>query len=673
MHRQFCTWMLAVSAAWGASAGAQPAAAPKPPPPAEAFFRVPDIEKARLSPDGKRIAVASSLGGKRTGLAVIDIANPGKAAGGAGFGDADIYDFEWVNDDRLVFEVADRTRGGGDQVYASGLFSVRPDGSELRMLVRIENNLVSDRASIIRREPLSWNHDLLHVPGGGGDEVVVGELVLSADRRIVEAVRPKMLNVVDGRTRSLSGGAPDHTFGWHFDDRGQPRLATSRHQGRTKIYWKPAADAPWQEVADHDSNRRPFTVYGTDAESIYVGVSEGAASARVVKRFDLAQRRPVGEALVAAPGFDISGDALVAETPGGKLLGIRLQADAETTVWFDQRMKALQQEADKRLPGRINRLTCRRCGDSGITVLIESWSDQDPGVFIVHRPETGRWDVIARRRGAIDPREMGIKDFHRVKARDGRDLPVWVTLPPGKAPATPRPAVVLVHGGPWVRGSTWRWDGMAQFLATRGYIVIEPEFRGSAGYGAAHQRAGDRQWGLAMQDDVADALQWAVGKGWVDGRRVCISGGSYGGYATLMGLVRHPELYRCGAASFAVTDLQLMFQWQWITDQSDEIRQFDYPTLIGDPKADAARLAETSPLNQAARIKAPVMLAMGGADRRVPIEHGTKMRDALRSAGNDPEWVVYPDEGHGFFKLENRIDYAERLERFLAKHLKASD
>jgi dipeptidyl aminopeptidase/acylaminoacyl peptidase len=220
-----------------------------------------------------------------------------------------------------------------------------------------------------------------------------------------------------------------------------------------------------------------------------------------------------------------------------------------------------------------------------------------------------------------------------------------------------------------VRGTRWQWNPDSQFLASRGYVVIEPEFRGGEGFGYAHFRAGWRQWGRAMQDDVADALQWAVKQGWVDSKRMCIAGASYGGYATLMGLVRHPELYRCGVAWVAVTDPRLMFKWHWGNDISEEARKYGYPALIGDPTQNADGWDAITPVAQAANIKAPLLLAFGGKDWRVPLEHGTRMRDALRAAGRDPEWILYDDEGHGWLRVENRVDFARRMERFLAQHL----
>jgi dipeptidyl aminopeptidase/acylaminoacyl peptidase len=268
---------------------------------------------------------------------------------------------------------------------------------------------------------------------------------------------------------------------------------------------------------------------------------------------------------------------------------------------------------------------------------------------------------------------MAPVDFERFRARDGLEIPVWVTRPvgtDGRPLPGPLPTVVLVHGGPWVRGSHWAWHAEAQFLASRGYLVVEPEFRGSEGYGRALFRAGLRQWGRAMQDDLVDALAWAAQRGWADAGRACIAGASYGGYATLMGLIRHPETWRCGVAWVAVTDPRLLFRWSYVSDVNDEARGYTYPQLIGDPEADRAMLEEVTPVLHAARLRSPLMLAFGGRDARVPIEHGRRLHQALRAAGRTPaEYVVYEDEGHGWFLLENQLDFARRLERFLAEQL----
>jgi dipeptidyl aminopeptidase/acylaminoacyl peptidase len=233
------------------------------------------------------------------------------------------------------------------------------------------------------------------------------------------------------------------------------------------------------------------------------------------------------------------------------------------------------------------------------------------------------------------------------------------------------PLVVMVHGGPYMRGSRWGWAPDVQFLASRGYAVLEPEYRGSTGFGYNHFHAGWKQWGLKMQDDIADAVKWAVDMGYADPQRVCIMGGSYGGYATLMGLVNDPDLFRCGVDYIGVTDINLLYtgHWFYISDTSDEAKQYSMPDLIGDPEKDAAQFKATSPIEQAHRITRPLLLAYGGQDRRVPLVHGTRFRDAVRKVNKDVEWIEYGAEGHGWHNPENRIDFWNRVERFLARHI----
>jgi len=232
----------------------------------------------------------------------------------------------------------------------------------------------------------------------------------------------------------------------------------------------------------------------------------------------------------------------------------------------------------------------------------------------------------------------------------------------------PRPAVVVVHGGPFLRGASWAWRAEAQFLASRGYVVIEPEFRGSTGWGDAHYRAGWKQWGGTMIDDITDALRHVVNAGIADPKRVCVMGSSYGGYATLMSLVKEPDLYRCGIAHAAVTDLRHRFEIPW-SDLDLLGRRVVLPLTMGDLHDDAAMFVTQSPLEQVQRIKAPVLLLHGDDDLRVPVQNGERMRDALKKAGKQVEWVLYPDEGHGFSRPANELDYWRRVETFLSRHL----
>jgi dipeptidyl aminopeptidase/acylaminoacyl peptidase len=634
-------------------------------PPVESFYRNADVIEAKLSPSGQLLAATTGIKGKRIGLAVFDLQKrtPGKVV--AHFANTDISRFYWVNDEQIVLKTVDTTRGGGEQAGGPGLIAVRADGSDARLLIKTSWDWLVERRT--GREALDTTHGLLDVPIGSGNEVIVGRWEYSTSDQL-KAVLPMRMDVTTFRTRSLAVGAPDHVKYWHFDPLGEARVAVAQNDGQDTVYWKgPGSDA-WKELVKHPTFEPPFEPAFVDsAGTLYVTTQDGTGGTKILRRFDFASGKPASEVLVRTPGFDFHGGPVVDDA--GRILGVRVWTDAMTTVWFDERMKQVQKEVDARLPGRVNALSCRRCAADDAVVLVHSWSDQEPGRFALYHPQRKALEGVAAVRADIDPKRMATLDLHRFKARDGLEIPVWVTFPNGADKKTPRAAVVLVHGGPWVKGGSWQWDDDAQFLASRGYVVIEPEFRGSKGYGAALFKAGWKQWGRAMQDDVTDATKWAVAQGWVDPKKVCIAGASYGGYATLMGLAREPDLYRCGVAWVAVTDPRLLADPAW-SNTSREFRTYGMPVLIGDPQKDAAALAAVAPVELAAQIKAPVLLAFGGADSLVTTAHGTRMRSALRSAGNEPEWVYYDDEGHGWLKEGNRFDFARKMEAFLAKHLK---
>jgi dipeptidyl aminopeptidase/acylaminoacyl peptidase len=352
--------------------------------------------------------------------------------------------------------------------------------------------------------------------------------------------------------------------------------------------------------------------------------------------------------------------------PKGRVVGLHFLTDAKGTHWFDPRLKAIQEQVDKLLPETNNVIDCGAC-DNPERVLVKIYSDRQPDIFALYHVAAGKLEPVSGTRPWIKPEEMSPRGFERIKSRDGLEFPVHVTRPLGVKGTAP--TIVLVHGGPWVRGAEWQWYETTQFLASRGYAVIEPEFRGSRGFGSRLTFAGWKQWGLAMQDDVADATKWAIDKGIADGKRVCIAGGSYGGYAALMGLVRYPDLYRCGIEYFGVTDIDLMYSNSW-SDFSSDFKTYGMPVLIGDRDKDAAQLAATSPLKQHAKINQPLLMAAGRQDERVPIEHFNKMLDALKSHNPAVESVVYNEEAHGWHLDANEIDFWSRAEKFLDVNLK---
>jgi dipeptidyl aminopeptidase/acylaminoacyl peptidase len=661
------------------------------------------MQASLLSPSGDRLALTVPGNNGRLGLFVLDLRSPETSISRAAlYANFDIDQVAWVDDERLVYTLSDGQQPGAERRrLGGGLFSTRFDGTEQRPLIERDWRHGAIDASV-QRYTLPRDHELLHVPRAepGADapadddlpragEVIVGKW--HANRQELTSFEPLLLDVRRGEARQIElAGTPGGAVRWWFTPRGEPRVVLTRAGGREALHWREtrAAGQPvrWRRLAEAPQGRLPFIpVWVGEGNRLYVRQAHGPAGEGVVSPYDFTAGAP-GKPLVLTPGFDFSGE-LLDDRAGRDLLGVRVDADGEGVVWFDPAIKALQGLADAALPGRVNRITCRRCGAADAVMLVRSFSDRVPGELYLWRRTAaaatspadaasapapkGRWQKLGSVRPDVDPARMARVDLHRIKARDGRDLPVWLTQPAGmKASGDARPAIVLVHGGPWVRHGHWQWEPMAQFLASRGWLVIEPEFRGSDGYGRAHLEAGFRQWGQAMQDDVADALLWARAKG-LASDRACIAGGSYGGYSTLMGLVRHPELYQCGWAWVAVTDLLLFLEGSWWVndDIADSGRRYSLPMMVGDAERDRAMLLENSPVTQAHRIKAPLLLVWGAEDLRVPIAHGERLRKALQAAGREPEWVVYPDEGHGLALPANQIDMAQRLERFFSQHL----
>ena len=519
-------WLLAATVGSCHAAGKAP-----DPVPVETFFQQPAVLSAHLSPSGRHVALTTSRGSDRVGLLLIELGEKHVVRTLARFDDADVIDFQWVNDERLVFSLGDLQVGSGEDRKAPGLYSVGVDGKRVTLLIRrTGTHPIGD--GTLRSDALSWNHVLLSVPqqhdGSRPDDVVVGRLGLEGS---VVTLEPMWMSTRSGDTRPMAmPGAPHGAVNWWFDSQGRPRVAATRRDDRITMYWRAEANGRWRRLSEFDQLHPPYWPHVVRNDgSLWVTHPEGSDGVAVLSRFDGDALAP-GPALVRAPGFDFAGELLF-DRPDAGPLGVRLEGDSGVTAWFDDSMKQLQAAADERLPGRVNEIECRRCGQPDMVAVVRSHSDRDPGRMVLYEAAGGRWQALATVLDGIDPSRMATVDFQRIKARDGRDLPVWLTLPPGGKPA---PAVVLVHGGPWVRGGYWQWDPMAQFLASRGYLVINPEFRGSTGYGEAHFQAGFRQWGQAMQDDVADALLWARARGLAD-HRACIAGASYGGYAALIG------------------------------------------------------------------------------------------------------------------------------------------
>ncbi len=658
-------WTQGVWFAWAALTAlnvvAQPTASrPKEPVPVEAFFKPTELTNAQLSPSGRYLAALRGGVAERIGFLIVDL--EGKE--GSHFVSAsprdDVAWFRWVTDDWLVFGVNDPNFKGGGWV-ADGLMSMSRDGKTSRQLIARDWGKKAD--DVQRRAVLPPSYRFLSLSAEGSLEVMVSQRhwdgAYEYDYSSLHA-----LNITNGQVRSVETPKADS---WLLDSNGIPRVVSREREGKVTVSWYDPDSKTWVERFTAPYDEMPWVpVAARDPRKLLVRTSDHNGYYQL-REYDAAQNKLADRPMLTTPGFS-SGIEPIYERSTNHLLGLFVTVDAVTTTWLDPTLSQLQAKADAKLPGRVNLLGCAPCSNPK-RLLVYSFTDNDPGMTLLYMPETDQWQLVGRTRPDIAPERMARLELFRPKARDGEDLPVWITRPAGVPSNQATPAVVLVHGGPWVRGTFWRWNAEAQFLASRGYLVIEPEFRGSKGYGWNHYRKGFKQWGLSMQDDVSDALKFAVDKGWVDSKRVCIMGASYGGYATLMGLVKDPDQYRCGVAFAAVSDQRYMFDFHW-NDFSDETRAVYLPDLLGDRKKDEARFIATSPVEQAARIKAPLLLVHGGEDRRVPIQNGERMRDALLKAGRPVQWVYYPRAEHGFPLLEDELDYYRRIEHFLAEQLR---
>ena len=656
----------------GALAAPVPAAAAAAPgtaggtaaaPPLASFFANPAFNGAMLSPNGRYLAAFTGANDRRDGLAVVDLTDM-SAHMVAQFADTDIGQAQWINNERLLFSTVDKGSGQRDTRYGPGLFAANRDGKGFRQLAKRNEPFV--RSGNDNHDMLPWHTFML-----GQDGPQTGEDVYVTDAGIIAPGILVSLDLLRLNARTGVAHEVDHpgvARGWLLDQNGAPRLVETLDKNVEAIHYLDPATRQWRQLASFDAytgGAQSFTplAFGPDG-TLYVTARNGGDRSALY-RYDLANNK-LGEPLVSLDGFDFGGHLIVSDN---KLLGVRVRADAEGTVWFDPAMQALQQQIDAKLPGTINLLTPARRPETP-WMLVESFSDQQPRRYLVFNTASGRLSAVGNVAPGIEPAAMGTRELVHYKARDGLDIPAWLTLPPGGRLKN-LPMVVLVHGGPYVRGGSWSWRADSQFLASRGYVVLEPEYRGSTGYGDKHFRAGWKQWGLKMQDDIADGTRWAIAQGTADARRICIAGASYGGYATLMGLINDPDLYQCGIDWVGVTDIGLMYNsgWRYSSDMSAGWKQYGMPQLIADPVADAAQIKATSPLARAAEIKQPLLLAYGGADLRVPLNHGTNFYDAVKRGNAQVEWIEYPEEGHGWALPKNRIDFWGRVEKFLDKNI----
>ena len=643
---QLCRLIL--SLALGLSTTAAIAQNSATPPATSVFFNYPEIQSVRLAPDGNHLGMIVRSKEGRLALATCDASDLKQCRFILRGEDADVFSFFWINSNRLMVRTVNTQEEDdrNDNVW----YAANADGTGIRPFRPTGSYFIGGAIN------------------DGSSDIIVEHITGNQVDGSIRNIQPFRYDTESGQIKEiLHIGDPAESRRWVFDRDGNPRVMFSIKGLTESVYYLNKDGTKWQELGTYDllaGDPITPTAFGFD-DSLYVQAKQNSGTTALYK-YDVTSGKIASQPTVDLAGFDYNGSIEV-DYKARKVLGFHYETDARGTAWIDPFMKSQQALIDASLPNTVNDISCSNCL-TGRYMVVTAGSDRQPPVYYLFDTESKQLHRIGESRPAIQAAQMGQKDFFKFKARDGMEIPVYVTTPPGWH-SGPSPTVVMVHGGPWARGSSWEWEGISQFLATRGYAVIEPQFRGSTGFGDKLWKSSFKQWGLAMQDDLADAATWATAKGYADPKRIAIGGASYGGYATLMGLIKNPEIFKCGFEWVGVTDIRFMFNEVW-NDASIEQLNFSMKTMIGDPDADATQLAQTSPVDHASELHQPLLMAYGGKDRRVPIAQGVAFANAVEATNKKVEFLSYPDEGHGWAREPDNVDFWNHVDAFLDKNLK---
>lgn len=628
---------------------ASPSPGADSPLPIESFFSQSLVRQPRLSPDGKKIAFLFPHE-KKMALGVFDRATKESKMILRGT-DESIARFFWKGNERIVFEA---DVAGNESFFVGSTDLTGKNVLRIAESQRIENNLTGDFAGIIDGLPLDPNRI-----------AVIGFFAGNIDNATFVGGSPIIarLNVHNlGRSPLLEIRESDRHVRFILDQRGALRLR-SRLEGKTLI-WEHRADdgQPFKRVATHPYHGYAETwdpeFFAADNITLWMISREehdrGALYALNTRTFER------GPALFVPPEGEIA-DVIVSRDRT-RLLGVRYEAERGHYHWFDAARGALQVKLETTFVGcdvRVSSLS-----DDENVALVWVGHDREPGVYYVLDQKAGSLEQFKRTR-EIDPALLSPRKPIRYRARDGLEIHGYLTVPRGQE-GKKLPLVLHPHGGPFGVRESWGYDTDAQFLASRGYAVLQPNYRGSGGYGREFINKGRQQWGRAMQDDLTDGVQWAIDQGIADPARIAIYGASYGGYAALAGAMLTPDLYSCAVNYVGASDLEITFKNRgddaWRTGDEFSYRE----EWVG---ATRAYRDETSPVNLVERLKIPTLHAYGAEDPRVKINHWSRLETQLKKHRKDYQSIIEGRQGHGFRNEKESMSFAAALETFLAKNL----
>jgi dipeptidyl aminopeptidase/acylaminoacyl peptidase len=648
-------------------AAAAPAAAAGPPAdPAAAFGKRESVLSASLSPSGRQLAFISPGPGQSTFLYTVDTTGDGTArqtltADGK---PERLHSCGWVSEVRLVctiYMVASSAAADGEVVGMTRLIAIDSDGKNIKLLsrnIRPDDQYVSfGGGSIIDWLPDSEGSVLMgreYVPeakagtrmidnrqGYGVDRINTGNL----DAKVVEAANPKAFRYISDGRGTIRIMATADIAG-----------ATGYESGRIDYYYRTKTSRDWKPLSSYytlrDEGFYPIAV-DPDLDIAYGFKESGGRDALYSIALDGSKR----EALVFAhPQVDVDGTVRIGRR--NRVVGVTYATEKREAAYFDKNLAALGRSLSKALPG----LPLVRFMDSSVDeskLLLWAGSDTDAGRYYLFDKASKQLNELMLARPELENVTLAAMKPVTYKASDGTNVPGYLTLPPGSS-GKGLPAIVMPHGGPSARDE-WGFDWLVQFFASRGYAVLQPNYRGSSGYGEGwYQKNGFQSWRTAI-GDVNDAGRWLVSQGIADPARLAIVGWSYGGYAALQSQVLDPALFKAVVAVAPVTDLASL-----VEDSAGWSNYRVVKNFIGT----GPHLREGSPAQNAAKIKSPVLLFHGDVDLNVPIAQSRKMQDRLKGAGVQSELIVYPGLDHQLDNSFARTDMLKRSDAFLRQALK---
>lgn len=612
----------------------------------------------KISPNGDYLAAEGVVKGQRM-LALIHLSDKKGQVVLPREGN-DVVQFWWASPTRVVYTVGEHV-GGYDSPFATGeLFAVDADGGRPKLLYGYRGG-APETGHLTQQGATSTYGTarfIAPIPAEPNFALVSTSSWAGAGR---EGSLP-VANRMDLRNGQLSKivGAPGRDMRFVADHQGHIRFAYGDDSnGNAKVFMRPIDGDGWQEMPEPEASRSyPITFNRDDSLAYFACASKTGGFG--ICTWD--SKTKAWNTVWSNPKVESNG--LLYGTTDGEITGVSFEDGRPAAALFnnDPEFAKVFTSLMQQFPGEdVRFISATR--DGQLSVLKVS-ADRDPGTFFLYDSKARKLTPLMSVAKWIDPNQMAGKQPFEFAARDGLDLQGYVSYPPGHETAKHLPMVVFVHGGPYGVKDDWDYDSDVQAMATRGYAVLQVNFRGSGGRGYGFEKAGWREWGGKMQDDVTDATHWAIAQGIADPARICIFGASYGGYAALEGAVKEPDLYKCAIGYVGVYDLRLMYD-RGDVPQSTAGENY-LKRVLGE---DRDLLAQRSPVNQLDHLKARVMLIVGGEDKRVPPVQGITLHMALAKRNIAHGWLEKPGESHGFYDEANVTEMYTRLLQFIGSSI----